>query len=161
MPTNSSSNDRQQKIEAIRQTPQQLEAAVSGLTDSQLDIPYRDGGWTVRQVVHHIADSHMNAFIRMKLILAEDHPTLKPYEQDDWVVMRDSLGDIAPSLAIISGLHARMVELLMNVKEEEWRRTANHPENGEMTLDDILNTYAKHGATHVGQITGLRVRMGW
>ena len=161
MPDTSTSKSRPEKIEAIRQTPRDVEDAVAGLTEAQLDTPYREVGWTPRQVVHHIADSHMNAFIRMKLILAEDHPTLKPYEQDVWVTMKDSLGDIGPSLSIISGLHSRMAELLSNVKDEEWSRTAYHPENGEMTLDDLLTSYSTHGKHHADQIVGLRTRMGW
>jgi hypothetical protein len=150
------------RITAISELPQQLRDSVSGLNDSQLDTPYREGGWTVRQVVHHIADSHMNAFIRMKLILTEEHPTLKPYEQDDWAIQADAKSfPVESSLAIVDGLHARMVEVLRNVKPDEWQRTAFHPENGEMKLEDLLNSYAKHGAGHVKQITDLRERMGW
>jgi len=154
--------ERQAKAEMIRQLPSQLEHEVKGLNDEQLDTPYRDGGWTVRQVVHHLADSHMNAFIRMKLVLTEDHPTLRPYLQDEWAKLPDTAKlPIASSLTIIEGLHARWSDLLKNVGESEWRRGALHPEAGEMTLDDLLRTYAGHGVTHLGQITALKKSKGW
>jgi hypothetical protein len=144
---------RAEKIEAIRALPRELANAVEGLTDKELDTPYRKGGWTARQVVHHIADSHMNAFIRMKLILAEDHPTLKPYDQDEWATMKDYTIEVGPSLAIVSGLHERMATLLDGVRGDEWSRTAFHPERGEITLDDLLDMYSGHGQHHIKQIT--------
>ena len=147
---------RAEKIEAIRVLPAELTAAVEGLSDEQLDTPYRKGGWTLRQIVHHIADSHMNAFIRIKLILAEDHPTLKPYNQDEWAKASDYTVGIEPSLAIVSGVQERMANLLENIREEEWSRTGYHPENGDMTLDDLLNIYSGHGRHHIEQIIGRR-----
>jgi uncharacterized damage-inducible protein DinB len=161
MPATSLPIDRPRKIEAIRRLPSELNATIDGLTDSQLDIPYREGGWTPRQIVHHIADSHMNAFIRMKLVLAEEHATFKPYDQDVWAKMPDYGNDLAPSLAIITGIQERMADVLSSAKDEEWSRTAYHPENGEMTLDDLLDMYTGHGKHHVDQILSLRERMGW
>jgi hypothetical protein len=149
-------NSRAEKIEAIRVLPAELNAAVKGLSDKQLDTPYRNGGWTPRQIVHHIADSHMNAFIRMKLILAEDRPTLKPYSQDDWAKTSDYTVGIEPSLAIVSGVQERMANLLENLREEEWSRMAYHPENGDITLDDLLNLYSGHGRHHIKQIMAVR-----
>lgn len=154
--------ERRTLIESIRTLPDALESAVRGLTDPELDTPYRKGGWTVRQVVHHLADSHLNAFVRMKLILTEDHPTLKPYDQNRWAVLPDSLRmPVGPSLALVRGLHERWCALLESVRESEWSKTAHHPERGEVSLDGILSTYAHHGRNHVEQILGLRRRQGW
>jgi uncharacterized damage-inducible protein DinB len=155
-------SDSAARIAKIRDLPFQLEQAVAGLSDAQLDTPYREGGWTVRQVVHHVADSHMNAFIRMKLMVTEEHPTIKPYNQDDWAVQADSRNvPLAPSLSIIRGLHDRWCRLLEHVKESEWARTAVHPERGTVTLDAMLSTYAAHGEKHVGHITSLRRQRNW
>jgi uncharacterized damage-inducible protein DinB len=157
-----STEQRREGIARIAELPRLVEEAVRGLDDSQLDTPYRDGGWTVRQVVHHLADSHMNAYIRSKLTLTEEHPPLKPYDQDEWAKLRDTTASpLAPSLAILRGLHERWVALFESVPEEGWSRTAYHPERGDITLDDQLALYARHGAHHVGQITGLRARNGW
>jgi len=153
--------ERQECIAAIERLPGELEAAIDGLGDDQLDTPYRDGGWTPRQVVHHLADSHMNAVIRMKLILAEEHPTLKPYDQDAWAVLPDSAMPVSPSLQLLRGLHARWGALLRAIPADAWGRTAWHPENGEMRLDGLLATYGAHGSNHVAQITGLRAARGW
>lgn len=151
----------QPMIEQIRRLPDELRSAVQGLTEEQLDVPYRDGGWTSRQVVHHIADSHMNAFVRMKLILTEEHTSFKPYDQDLWALEPDATAPIESSLKIIDGLHTRMTILLEHATPEDFALTAFHPENGEMTLTDLLTIYSSHGANHVKQITGLRERMGW
>ena|ERR1700733_79578 len=153
--------DNKDKIQTIRNLPGELNAAVSGLNADQLNTTYRDGGWSVRQVVHHIADSHLNAFVRMKLVLTEDYPTVKPYDENSWAAMNDYTLDIAPSIAIVSGVQERMANLLDDVKENEWSRTLNHPENGTMTLQNLLDMYSNHGKHHVDQITGLRSRMGW
>lgn len=154
--------ERTARIEAIRTLPIALEQAVANLTDKQLDTPYREGGWTVRQVVHHTADSHMNAFIRMKLALTEDAPTIKTYEQDEWARFVDTNTlPIESSLMILRGLHERWAALLESLPEESWRRHATHPENGVVTVDDLLKTYANHGAKHVGHITNLRRVQGW
>jgi hypothetical protein len=155
-------NTIEQRINQIEELPSKLEETVSGLTDEQLDTPYRDGGWTVRQVVHHLADSHMNAFIRMKLIVTEDHPTLRPYDQDDWAGLPDGrTGPIQSSLDILRGLHPRIAALLKSVKEEDFARTAYHPENGEMSLDRMLTIYSSHGEKHIGHIEGLKKTRGW
>ena len=154
--------ERHERIESIKNLPAALEAAVKGLTDQQLDTPYREGGWTVRQVVHHLADSHLNAFIRMKLILTETNPTLKPYDQDSWAKLADTVTvPLAPSLGILRGLHERWYVLLNSMPETAWLRKAIHPERGEVTLESILVTYSNHGVNHVEQITGLRKSKKW
>ena len=154
--------DRREKIDSIRKLPAAVEAAVQCLNDHQLDTPYRSGGWTVRQVVHHLADSHLNAFVRMKLILTEDHPTLKPYDQDEWAKLADTQRTPPDSsFLILKGLHERWTRLLENVPETSWSRSAHHPESGEVTLESMLSTYARHGEKHVEQITGLRTAKRW
>jgi hypothetical protein len=154
--------DRKEKIKKIKQLPLLAEQAVRGLTDKQLDTPYRAGGWTVRQVIHHLADSHMNAFIRTKLLITENNPTLKTYEQEEWARTPDARSlSVDSSLAILRGLHERWVHLLESIGPETWKRTAMHPESGLMTLDDILGVYARHGENHVSQITGLRKEHAW
>ncbi len=138
------------KIEAL---PGQLEALVAGVSDERLDRPYREGGWTSRQVVHHLADSHANALIRARLILTEDHPVLRPYDQDAWAALPDAAkGPLAPSLEILRGLHRRWVELLRAVPEEAWSRPATHPQYGATSLEAQLKTYAGHGEKHLGHI---------
>lgn len=154
--------DIKHSISKIAELPKVLNSAVHGLSDEQLETTYREGGWTLKQVVHHIADSHMNAYIRMKLVLTEQYPTFKPYEQDNWAMTPDGYRfDIQPSLKIIEGMHARMTELLSSTSSADWERKAYHPESGDMTLLDLLEKYADHGAGHVKQITDLRERMGW
>jgi hypothetical protein len=154
--------DRQALLARLRQLPDAAEAAVRGLSEVQLDTPCAEGEWTARQVVHHLADAHMNGFIRMKLILTEEQPTLKPYDQDEWVKLRDSAEHpVRAALSILAGLHERWSALLESLPESSWRRSATHPETGTLTLDDLLVTYARHGETHVRQITGLRTAKGW
>ncbi len=149
-------------IRDITQVPAALRKAVAGLTAAQLDTPYREGGWTVRQVVHHIADSHMNSFTRIKLALTEDVPTIKPYDQNAWVTLADVKGmDIAPSLSLIEGLHARWAALLSSLSASDYARTFMHPENGRTTVDRTVQIYAWHGKHHVAHITALRERSGW
>jgi uncharacterized damage-inducible protein DinB len=153
---------RRAAIAAIRATPAALRAAVTGLTDSQVNTPYRDGGWTVRQVVHHLPESHMNAFTRFKLALTEDTPTIKPYDEDGWV----KLGDIErtpleTSLVLLEALHQRWVTLLDVMTDADFRRPLMHPVNGLMPLDRMLQLYAWHGPHHVAHITRLRSREGW
>ena len=153
---------RAARIDQIAQVPEALEAAVAGLTEAQLDTPYREGGWTPRQIVHHLADSHMNAFTRFKLGVTEDNPTIKPYNEKDWAEMPDAR--VAPptwSLSIIEGLHARWVQCLQSMDAAAFARTVMHPERGPMTLGDMMQLYAWHGVHHVAQITALRARMGW
>lgn len=161
-PAEITAEQRTEWIEQIAQAPARLRAAVEGLTDAQLDTPYRDGGWTVRQVAHHVADSHINALVRFKLGLTEEHPTIKPYDEAAWAV----LGDVAAtpvevSLALLDPLHVRWVNVLRSVGEEQWARTIHHPDNGPMRLDLLLGMYAWHGRHHVAHVTALRERMGW
>ncbi|HEX2723437.1 MAG TPA: putative metal-dependent hydrolase [Gemmatimonadaceae bacterium] len=153
--------ERAAKIAQIAACPPVLRKAVDGLTDSQLDTEYRDGGWTVRQVVHHLADSHVNAFLRFRWVVAEDHPTLKTYDQDVWAKFPDLRMPVEPSLKILDGLHERWAAFLNGLPEQAWSRTATHPERGRMTLDDLLEMYADHGTNHIRQITDLRTRQGW
>jgi uncharacterized damage-inducible protein DinB len=149
-------------IREIAQVPELLRKATAGLTPAQLDTPYRDGGWTVRQVVHHLADSHMNSFLRTKLALTEEVPTIKPYDQNAWVTLADVRGmDIESSLSLLEGLHARFVALLSSLRAEDFARTFMHPENGPTTLDRNLQIYAWHGKHHTAHITSLRTRNGW
>jgi uncharacterized damage-inducible protein DinB len=153
---------RRASIAAIRATPAALRAAVTGLTETQTGTPYREGGWTVRQVVHHVPESHMNAFTRFKLALTEDNPTIKPYEEDRWV----RLGDIErtpleTSLVLLDALHQRWVTLLDVMTDADFRRPLQHPVSGAMTLDRMLQLYAWHGPHHVAHITTLRSREGW
>src|SRR5271169_2821173 len=146
----------------IAELPVHVRNAVAGLSPAQLDTPYRDGGWTVRQVVHHLADSHMNAFIRFKLALTEDGPQIKPYDQDAWAATADSVSaDIALSLTLLEGMHGRWAALLSSLAPADFARTFQHPESGLQTLDRTLQTYAWHCRHHVAHITGLRERSGW
>jgi DinB superfamily len=141
--------------------PPKLEAAVSNLTDAQLDTPYRDGGWTVRQLVHHIADSHMNAYTRFKLTLTEDHPTIRPYEEWVWAELPDAQGPIGTSLTLIRALHERWGLLLATLTEADYKRTLFHPEWGDMTLWALLDNYQWHSRHHVAHVTSLRDSKGW
>jgi len=149
-------------IQKIKDLPAHIEAAVKGLDDAQLDTPYRDGGWTPRQVVHHLADSHMNAIIRMKLTLTENKPSIKGYNQDAWAELDDGKKmPIENSLGIIKALHARWGYLLDRVKDSDWPRPAHHSERGDITLETLLNIYGNHGEKHCKQITDLRARNNW
>lgn len=149
-------------LEDIRQTPAKLRHAVSGLSQKQLDTPYRPEGWTVRQVAHHLPDSHMNAYVRCKLALTEDEPTVKPYAEDRWAQLSDTkVTPVEVSLALLENLHDRWVRLLKSLTAEEWKRPLRHPEFGTMTLDKVLGMYAWHGRHHVAHITELRKRMSW
>lgn len=152
---------RTAKIAQLAGHPPALRSAVEGLTDEQLDTPYRDGGWTPRQVIHHVADSHANAYMRFRHVVAEDHPTIKTYDQDVWAAWPDSKLPVDCSLKVIDGLHERWVSFLSTLPEDAWQRKGNHPERGEMTLDDFLNMYSAHGTRHAKQITDLRERQGW
>jgi hypothetical protein len=150
------------RLLAIEQAPGLLAKAVSGLGDARLDTPYRDGGWTVRQVVHHLADSHMHSYIRMKFAIAETNPQVRPYHENRWAEMSDArTADVATSLALLEALHRRWVLWLRALGPEDWPRTFLHPENGEISLDRALAYYAWHGRQHTAHVTGLRQRMGW
>lgn len=148
-------------IADVAAVPEALRAAVAGLTDAQLDTPYRDGGWSPRQIVHHIADSHANAFTRFKLGLTEDNPTIKPYDETKWADTADVRTPVSLSLGIVDGLHGRLVPLLTSMDDGAFARTIQHPERGPLTLTDLLGLYAWHGRHHVAQITAMRARQGW
>jgi uncharacterized damage-inducible protein DinB len=149
-------------IETLRRLPERLRAAVSGLNDSQLDTPYREGGWTVRQVVHHLADSHAVSFIRMKLALTEDWPTIKPYDEAAWARLADStLLPIGGSLTFVEALHGRWVALLESLWEDDFQKGYDHPEMGRVNLAKALAMYEWHSRHHTAHITSLRARMGW
>ncbi len=141
-------------IAAIERLPRELRAAVESAGGTRLDTPYRDGGWTVRQVVHHVADSHLNAYVRFKLILTETSPALKTYEEARWAELEDGrTGDPAVSLAILDGLHVRWHHLLATLPAEAFARTGRHPEHGDVALDWLLQMYAWHGRHHTGHVT--------
>jgi len=149
-------------LDDIAQTPFNLRAAVKGLSNEQLDTPYRPEGWTVRQVTHHMPDSHANAYVRFKLALTEDNPTIKPYAEDRWAELADSKATpIEVSLTLLDSLHDRWVRLLRSLTPEEWKRTFQHPEVGPMTLEKTLALYAWHGKHHVAHVTELRKRNSW
>ena len=147
----------------IRYLPNHLENAVLNLDEHQLETPYRPEGWTVKQLVHHVADSHMNAYIRFKLGLTEINPVIKPYDEAEWAKLNDTKNlPINISITLLFALHARWVEVLENIKEEEWNRTVFHPEqNKEITLWHLLGMYAWHSLHHTAHITALRQRMNW
>jgi uncharacterized damage-inducible protein DinB len=153
--------ERRSRIAQIREFPPIIRAAVAGLNDQQLDTPYRDGGWTPRQVVHHLADSHMNAYLRFRWLVTEETPTIKTYEQDDWAKLPDSRLPLDSSMRILDGLHERWSKFLEQLPDEAWTRRGMHPEIGEVDLDKLLEIYSGHGAHHAGQITDLRARKGW
>ena len=153
---------RQTLIDRIEQAPAKLAAAVHGLTAAQLDTPYRPEGWTVRQVVHHVPDSHLNAYVRFKLALTEDAPTIRTYEQQLWSELTDArVGPVEISLALLEALHQRWVLLLRSLQGKDFARTFRHPELGVMTLDEQLHHYEWHGRHHIAHITSLRERRGW
>ncbi|MGG9972775.1 YfiT family bacillithiol transferase [Ferruginibacter sp. SUN002] len=158
-----SDNQLREWINDIKFLPQELENAVQNLDEAQLNTPYRSGGWTVKQLIHHVADSHMNAYIRFKLGLTEDNPTIKPYEQDLWAEMSDTKNlPINISLTILHAVHLRWSEILKAIKPEEWNRTVVHPEHGkQMTLYFLLGMYAWHSKHHTAHVTRLRERNGW
>ena len=160
-PAASTPDLRAAQIETLRRLPERLRAVVSGLDDSQLNTPYRDSGWTVRQVVHHFADSHANSYVRLKLALTEDWPTIKPYDEARWANLPDSHVAIEPSLLFVDGLHQRMVAVLESMTEADFERGFNHPERGRMTLAANLALYEWHSRHHVAHIARLRERMGW
>jgi hypothetical protein len=158
----STEHQREQYITEIEKTPAALRLAVQGLSNEKLETPYREGGWTVRQVVHHVPDSHLNAYIRFKLALTEDEPTIKPYMEDRWAQLADVPSTpIEVSLALLDNLHDRWVRLLRSFRPDDWKRTFRHPELGLVSLEKNLALYSWHGRHHVAHITSLRERMGW
>ena len=162
LPATSLAADRAANIETLRMLPVRLRDAVSGLSDAQLDTPYRDDGWTVRQVVHHVADSHANAYIRCKLALTEDWPTVKGYDEAAWAELADSrLLPVDVSLALITALHYRWAVLLESLSDEDFQKGYEHPEYGSSTLVRALAMYDWHSRHHTAHITSLRARQGW
>ena len=162
MPAQVSQARRQQAIDEIASTPAKLRAAVKGLNDAQLDTPYRAGGWTVRQVVHHVPDSHLNAYVRLKLALTEENPTIKPYDEAAWANLADSKSTpIEVSLTLMDSVHDRWVRVLRSLQPEQFARKLVHPENGERTVDWLLFLYEWHGKHHTAHITELRKQKGW
>jgi hypothetical protein len=153
--------DRAKAIDKIAAVPSAMRDAVRGLGDAQLDTPYREGGWTVRQVVHHVADSHVNAYVRCKLTLTEESPPAKGYDENAWSKLPDVALPIEPSLALIDAIHLRLVACLRAAPAAAFARACLHSEKGRLTLDDLLTTYAWHGPHHIAHITTLRRAKGW
>jgi uncharacterized damage-inducible protein DinB len=146
----------------IEQAPARLRAAVAGLSEAQLDTPYRPGGWTVRQVVHHLADSHLNSYVRFRLALTEDEPPIKTYQEKLWAELPDARSaPVEVSLKLLETMHARWVMLLKSLAPQDFARALKHPELGRVTLEKYLALYAWHGKHHVAHITSLRERSGW
>ena len=153
---------RQHVIDQIEETPGRLRTAVESLSPQQLDTPYRPAGWTVRQVIHHVPDSHLNSYIRLKLALTEDVPTIKPYREERWAELEDARhAPIDMSLTLLDSLHRRWVLLLRSLTTQDFARTFFHPELGTVSLEQYISLCAWHGRHHVAHITSLRERMGW
>ena len=160
-PASSMGGIRAAHIHTLRKLPDRLREAVSGLSDSQLDTPYREGGWTVRQLVHHVPDSHANAYIRFKLALTEDWPTIKPYDEAAWAKLADSSLAVDVSLSLLAALHGRWVALLESLSEADFHMGYIHPEQGRQSLANVLAMYDWHSRHHTAHITSLRARQGW
>ena len=157
-----SEETRKQLIAEIQKTPAALRAAVAGLSPQQVETPYREGGWTVRQVVHHVPDSHLNSYVRFRWALTEDDPPIKAYYEDRWAELPDArTAPVEVSLALLESLHGRWGALLGSLTDQDWKRTFRHPELGPVSLEKNAALYAWHGQHHVAHITGLRERMGW
>jgi uncharacterized damage-inducible protein DinB len=153
---------RRELIDQIEETPARLREAVAGLNAEQLDTPYRPGGWTVRQLVHHVPDSHMNAYVRFRLALTEDEPAIKTYEEARWAELPDSRSvPVDVSLTLLEALHRRWVALLRALPEADYQKTLKHPDWGTINLDELLGLYSWHGRHHVAHVVALRERMGW
>lgn len=153
--------DRADLIRELASLPAQLRAATAQLSDQQLDTPYRPGGWTLRQLVHHVADSHVNGYVRAKLALTEAMPTIKPYDEARWAELPDSTGPIEVSLRILEAVHERWVALLQALPPEAFARAYQHPDSGRQSLDASLSNYAWHGKHHLAHLTGHKARSGW
>jgi hypothetical protein len=154
--------ERREMIDQIEQAPARLRAAVEGLTAEQLDTPYRPEGWTVRQVAHHVPDSHLNAYIRFKLALTEEEPPVKTYEEALWAKLPDTASvPVEVSLVLLESLHRRWVAVLRSMSAGDFERTLRHPDFGVINLNQLLGMYSWHGRHHVAHVTGLRERMGW
>ena len=160
-PATSTAEDRAAHISVLRELPERLSEVVNDLDDAQLDTPYREGGWTVRQVVHHIADSHMNSYVRFKLALTESEPIIKPYDEAAWAVLADSLLAVDVSLTLTWAMHARWVALLESMTQKDFQKKYTHPDRGVQDLTTALALYAWHSRHHTAHISSLRARMGW
>jgi uncharacterized damage-inducible protein DinB len=160
--SNPTPETRARHIDQIAGLPRRMRQAAAGLKENQLSTPYREGGWTVRQVVHHVADSHLNAYIRFKWGLTEDAPTIKPYNETTWAELKDSqLTPVEVSLTLLESLHGRWTVLLQSMQAEDFQRRFTHPDSGPHDLDWLLELYSWHGNHHVAHITSLRERMKW
>ncbi len=147
--------ERNRKISLLQEFPDKLKSILAKTAESDLDKPYRENSWTIRQVIHHLADAHMNGYIRMKLVLTEDNPALKTYEQDAWAVLPEAkTASVQASISILEGLHKRWVNSLRNLPDNSWKRKAYHLESGELTLDDLLDIYSRNCENHLSQISG-------
>lgn len=154
--------DRERFLREIEEAPGRLRDAVSGLTEAQLDTPYRDGGWTVRQVVHHVPDSHINSYVRFRLALTEEEPTIRGYLEDRWAELADArTAPVEVSLGLLESIHRRWALLLRSMTSEQWALRFRHPDLGVVPLDRNLALYAWHGRHHVAHVTSLRDRKGW
>ena len=160
-PAGATPEERKERIDTIAAAPARYRGAVRGLSDEQLDTPYRPEGWTVRQVIHHVADSHMNSFIRFRLALTEEEPPVKPYDEAKWALLADAREPVEISLQLIDSLHHRWVVMLRSLADADFSRTLKHPEIGVIDLDFLLALYAWHSRHHEAHITGLRDRLGW
>ena len=157
-----SPDERRAAVDAIAAAPRELRQAVKGLTDAQLDTPYRPGGWTVRQLVHHVADSHLSAYVRFRLAFTEQNPTIRGYDEAKWAELDDARTmPIEVSLTLLDAAHERLATLLRSSSEDRFQRTLNHSENGSMTVDSLLSMYSWHGRHHTAHVTALRERMKW
>jgi hypothetical protein len=153
---------RSAAIEGLRQLPQSLRSAVADFSEQQLDTPYRPGGWTVRQLVHHVADNHINSYVRVRLALTEDWPTIKPYSEGLWAELEDArVAGVSTSLDLLQALHVRWVRLFESLDEQGWKRGYVHPENGRQSLEQAAVLYGWHGRHHTAHVTQLSARMGW
>ncbi len=161
LPAKLSLADRPLAIRDIEETPRRLRAAVEGLSERQLDTSYRPAGWSVRQVVHHLPDSHMNSYVRLKRALTEYVPTVRTYDEAAWAELPDAAAPIEGSMALLERLHERWVYLWQRLADPDWVRRLRHPDLGEMRVDELLAFYAWHGKHHVAHITRLRAREGW
>ncbi len=161
-PNDVSAEERQQHLRDIAELPAKLQEAVAGLAPEHVDIPYREGGWTIRQIVHHIPDSHMNSYVRFKLALTEEQPTIRPYDEKLWAELADArTGPIEISLAMVDSLHSRWSIMLGNMTDADFERTIRHPEIGVLKLKSMVAGYGWHCRHHVAQIVATRRRMGW
>jgi hypothetical protein len=152
-PQSVSNEEREELMFRLATAPARLRTAVEELTEAQLDTPYREGGWTIRQVTHHLPDSHMNSYVRFKLALTEDKPTIKPYDEAAWALLGDTAATpVETSLVLLESLHARWVTLLRGLGDSQWKREMRHPQNGLLRLDQVLALYAWHGDHHIAHI---------